>query len=76
MIYDISRTISSDTAVWPGDASYSVAHNLRLEDGASVNLTTMRLSPHTATHADAYYHYAPGGAHPAQMALDAYIGVA
>lgn len=74
MIYDISRTLSRATAVWPGDAPYSVAEALRLSDGASVNLTTLTLSPHTGTHADAYFHYEPAGAHPAAMPLEAYIG--
>lgn len=74
MLYDITRTVSPTTAVWPGDAPYQVAHVYRLEDGKSVNLTTMTMSPHTGTHADAYYHYVPDGAFPASMPLDAYIG--
>jgi arylformamidase len=47
---------------------------LRLEDGHSVNLTTITTTPHLGTHADAYYHYEAGGAHPADMPLEAYIG--
>lgn len=39
-----------------------------------MNLTTMSLSPHTGTHADAYYHYEDNGAHPASMPLSAYVG--
>lgn len=74
MIYDITRTITPSLAVWPGDARYTAAPLLRMEQGASVNLTTMTLSPHTGTHADAYFHYERDGAHPAAMPLDAYIG--
>ncbi len=74
MIYDITRTISAQLAVWPGDNAYSAAHVLRLSEGASVNLTTLTLSAHTGSHADAYYHYERDGAHPAQMPLDAYLG--
>lgn len=74
MIYDITRTITPDTAVWPGDAQMRYTHALRLAEGASVNLTTLTLSPHTGTHADATYHYADDGQHPAAMPLDAYIG--
>jgi arylformamidase len=74
MLYDISRTISPQTAVWPGDSAFSLSHGLRLAEGASVNLTTLHLSPHTGSHADAYYHYESDGAHPAGMPLDAYIG--
>lgn len=76
MIYDITRTITSSTAVWPGDTHFGFTHTLALQDGASVNLTTVTMSPHTGTHADAYYHYAADGAHPAAMPLDAYIGPA
>jgi arylformamidase len=76
MIYDITRTVSPAIAVWPGDAQFNLTHQLRLEAGAAVNLTTITMSPHTGTHADAYYHYEPGGAHPAAMPLDAYCGPA
>lgn len=77
MIYDITRTVSPSTAVWPGDSPYAVTHNLRRADGASVNLTTIALSPHTGTHADAYYHYEDAPApYPAAMPLDAYVGPA
>ncbi len=74
MLYDITRTISSDTYVWPGVSSPSITPILRLADGPSVNLTSLQLSPHTGTHADAYFHYEVDGAHPATMPLEAYIG--
>lgn len=73
-LYDITRTITPALRVWPGDTAYHLAHALRLAEGHSVNLTTLTLSAHTGTHADAYYHYTPDGAHPAQMPLDAYLG--
>lgn len=76
MIYDITRTVSTRTAVWPGDAPFSKQFVLRLDDGQSVNLTTLTLSPHTGSHADAYYHYEPDGAYPARMPLESYIGPA
>lgn len=76
IVYDITRTLTPGIAVWPGDAPYTVAPVLRMTDGASVNLTTLTLSPHTGAHADAYFHYEPDGAHPAHMPLDAYIGAA
>lgn len=76
-MYDITRTIRDTTAVWPGDTPYRLHPMLTLESGASVNLTRLTLSPHTGTHADAYFHYTPaqaGGLHPASMPLDSYIG--
>jgi arylformamidase len=75
-IYDITRTIAPTTHVWPGDTAYSAAPVLRRSDGSSVNLTTLTMSAHTGTHADAYYHYEDDGAHPLAMPLDAYIGPA
>lgn len=45
-----------------------------MSDDASVNLLTLTISPHTGTHADAYFHYIEDGDRPAQMPLDAYIG--
>jgi arylformamidase len=75
-IYDITRTISPSLAVWPGDTSFSFDHNLKLKEGASVNLTTLHLSAHTGTHADAPYHTDDTGSHPADAALEKYIGPA
>ncbi len=76
MIYDITRTITTQTAVWDGDTHFQVQHNVQIADGASINLTTLTMSPHTGTHADAYYHYRADGAHPAQMPLEHYVGPA
>jgi arylformamidase len=74
MLYDITRTVTPRTHVWPGDEPFSLKYALRRAEGASVNLTTLTMSAHTGTHADAYYHYEDNGAHPAGMPLDAYIG--
>jgi arylformamidase len=76
MIYDITRTVSLTTHVWPGDTPFSAAYMMRRSEGSSVNLTTLTMSAHTGTHADAYYHYEDDGAHPLTMPLDAYIGAA
>lgn len=76
MLYDITRTVRPTTAVWPGDAPYRVDTAADMEAGSSVNLTTLSLSPHTGTHADAYFHYTRGGASPSDMPLSAYIGPA
>src|SRR5258707_9890974 len=75
-IYDISRTIAPEIAVWPGDTPFSLQHVMRLSQGESVNLTTLTLSAHTGTHADAPYHYIDDGAHPDTLPLEPYIGPA
>ena len=74
MLYDITRTVSAVTAVFPGDTPYSAKLNWRMSDGAPVNLTTITTTPHVGTHADAYYHYTPDGVHPKDMPLEAYMG--
>jgi len=75
-IYDISRTISTTLAVWPGDMPFSIQHVARLSEGAAVNLTTIALSARTGTHADAPYHYTVVGEHPAELPLQSYLGSA
>jgi len=74
MLYDITRTISANTHPWPGDTPYSVEAVMTKAGGSSVNLMTMTTTCHIGTHADAYYHFADDGQHPAEMPLDAYIG--
>lgn len=76
MIYDITRTVSTSTHPWPGDTPYSAEPVMRKADGHSVNLMTLTMSAHIGTHADAYFHYADDGAHPATMPLEHYIGPA
>ncbi len=75
-IYDISRTITSDLAVWPGDTPFSFQQVLNKQTGDSVNLTTLALSAHTGSHADAPWHYLESGLHPADLPLDKYVGPA
>ncbi|MBK8033942.1 MAG: cyclase family protein [Chloroflexi bacterium] len=74
MLYDITRTVSASSAVWPGDAPYQTQLGWSLAAGQAVNLVTITTTPHVGTHADAYYHYEIAGAHPATMPLDAYLG--
>ena len=75
-LYDISRTISPELAVWPGDTPFSLRHVLRLDSGDSVNLTTLTLSAHTGSHADAPYHYNNVGEYIEAVSLEKYIGPA
>jgi len=75
-IYDVSRTITPELAVWPGDTPFGFTQVLDKRAGASVNLTTLTLSAHTGSHADAPWHYLPDGAHPADLPLEKYIGPA
>lgn len=74
MIYDITRPVTPQLAVWPGDTPYSVKPLAKITEGASVNLVTLIISAHTGTHTDAYYHYEATGEHPIDMPLSHYIG--
>ena len=76
MLYDITRTITPEIAVWPGDTPYSSKLVMARTAGESVNVTTLTLSAHTGTHADAPYHFADDGQRAGQVALEPYVGLA
>lgn len=75
-IYDVTRTISSQIAVWPGDTPYSYRWTMRIDRGDAANVSTLTMSAHTGTHVDAHYHYAEEGAVLSDMPLDIHIGPA
>ncbi len=75
-IIDITRSITPTLAVWPGDTPFSARPMLSLTGGDSVNLTTLTLSSHTGTHADAHFHFAADGLTIDRMPLAAYLGPA
>ncbi len=73
-VYDISEPISPATAVFPGDTPFSQAWVMRMEEGASCNVSTMTMSVHCGTHTDAPLHFDVDGRDMASVALDPYIG--
>ncbi|MCL4805632.1 MAG: cyclase family protein [Anaerolineae bacterium] len=75
-LYDISRTLFSGMAVWPGDAPFELQPTSSLTGGDIVNLTTLTLSAHTGTHIDAPYHFAEEGRTLEQVDLAAFWGPA
>ncbi len=75
-IFDITRTIFPDLAIWPGDSPFAAEVIASMGRDDPVNLTTITLSSHTGTHVDAPYHYTKQGATIEQIPLDAYIGPA
>lgn len=74
MIYDITRRVTVNTAVFPGDTPYHPHLMLRMGAGAAVNLVTVTTTLHIGTHVDAYFHYAPDGVFVDAMPLEAYLG--
>ena len=75
-IIDISRTLSPQTATWPGDRAFKPSWTLRLDEGDAVNVGAISLSLHTGTHVDAPLHVDEDGAAVTRLPLDAFIGSA
>lgn len=73
---DISRTLVSGTAVWPGDTPFELQQVMARPNGDSVNLTTLVISAHTGTHVDAPHHYSDNPTGIDDMALKIYWGPA
>lgn len=73
-IIDISRSLTPDLAVWPGDEPFCSIWNARIEEGDTVNLSTVRMSVHAGTHADAPLHFKAGGASIDEIPLLQFIG--
>jgi arylformamidase len=74
VIHDISPLVDESIAVWPGDSPYRAEDLLRIEDGATVHLSTITLSCHTGAHADAPCHFVAGKEGIDAVPLDAYLG--
>lgn len=73
-IWDISEPVSPATAVFPGDTPFSAEWVMRMEDGASCNVSTIRMSVHCGTHTDSPLHFDSAGDDMASVGLDAYLG--
>lgn len=71
---DITRPIGPNSAVWTGDTKFSARAVMTMRGGDAVNVTTITLSTHTGTHADAPHHYVDDAARADAFDLDKYIG--
>jgi arylformamidase len=74
-IINISKKISENTAVWPGDTPVQIETTMSKNSGGMVNLTTLRISAHTATHVDAPYHVVNEGKTIDQVDLNPFWGL-
>lgn len=72
---DISVRLSPRLAVFPGDTPLTREVLLDQRSGATVTLSTKRLTVHMGTHADAPLHYAVGGASIDEQPIDLYWGI-
>lgn len=75
-IYDVSRKITTDSAVWPGDGNAVFRKMNSFKKGDGVNVTSVRMGLHTGTHVDAPLHYIEHGKSLDEMDLSCYIGTA
>lgn len=73
-IWDISEPIEPATAPFPGDTAFTQEWVLRQEQGASCNVSTIRMSVHVGTHTDAPLHFDTAGADIASVDLQSYMG--
>lgn len=75
-IFDLSPRISERTAVFPGDTPFSRERLMSFEQGANLELSTIRSTVHLGAHADAPRHYHPQGQTIEQRDLSRYLGPA
>mgnify|MGYP005749667967 FL=1 len=75
-IIDISRTLHSKTPTWPGDTPYQFKLNWTKEETGSVNIGSVTMSVHTATHVDSPFHFDSNGKKMSEVDLDPFIGPA
>ena len=73
-IIDISMNISRNMPVWPGDDRFGAERVLSLENNDPCSLTTLRMSVHTGTHADAPSHFLLKGDDIAKTGLERFAG--
>jgi arylformamidase len=75
-LIDISRPLSVQTAVWPGDRQVDTSWTQSIRDGDVVNVGAIETSLHAGTHADAPFHFDASGVTIDQLPLQSYIGAA
>ena len=73
-LWDISAPIDHSSPVYPGDTPYRQVWTASIGPQCPVNVSTIEMSPHIGTHADAPLHYDAQGAAMGAVNLDAYIG--
>ena len=72
---DISPLISSETAVFPGDAPFSREVSCDFERGDNLRLSQITSTVHIGAHADAASHYHPEGDSIEKRGLHYYLGM-
>ncbi|WP_284336680.1 arylformamidase [Comamonas sp. NoAH] len=73
-IWDISAPIHSASPVFPGDSPYQQSWSSSISPQCPVNVSTISMSPHIGSHADAPLHYDAQGQSMGEVNLEPYIG--
>jgi arylformamidase len=74
-IHDLTRTISQDMQVYPGDPQPKFGPHATIKDN-NVNVTRITVGSHTGTHVDAPWHFLQEGNSIDMEPLDKFIGEA
>jgi arylformamidase len=74
MLYDITPTITSKLAVWPGDTPLTREVLLDIGGGDNVTLSTLRATVHLGAHADGPNHYGKDAPAVHERSLNYYLG--
>jgi len=74
MLYDITPTITSKLAVWPGDTPLTRELLCDMARGDNVTLSTLRATVHLGAHADGPSHYGEDAPAIHERSLDYYLG--
>ena len=65
-VVDLTQPLGPDTVLWPGSTSFEAT--VRSDPRTSGSYARdLRLPEHSGTHLDAPSHFAPGGAHAADI---------
>jgi arylformamidase len=73
---DASVVLRPGTPEWPGDTPFGCGWTARVADGSSVNLSSLTMSPHVGTHADAPLHVRDGWPASDALPVAAFVGPA
>jgi arylformamidase len=73
-LWDISPPVKAGSPVFPGDTPYQQQWAAEIAPGCPVNVSTITLSPHVGSHADAPLHYDPAGATIGDVSLEPFLG--
>ena len=74
--HDITRPLHNALPPWPGDMAFDYRLTWRMDAGASVNVGAVTMGTHNGTHADAPFHFLPGGARIDALDPAIYVGPA